>query len=89
MVKISKVLILLFVIGGMIVFGLPDKTFHIIAQKKETVIKEKVLPKLIDRDKNKIFDNLEELLEGKPNETEFDLIIVLQSLSCWKIARNR
>ena len=88
MVKISKILILILIVGSVLSFGLPDGIFHIVAQKRETVIEEKILPKLIDKNKNKIFDNLEKLLEGKPNEAEFDLIIVFKEQFSSALSNN-
>ncbi len=88
MVKISKILILVLIVGSVLSFGLPDGIFHIVAQKRETVIEEKILPKLIDKNKNKIFDNLEKLLEGKPNEAEFDLIIVFKEQFSSALSNN-
>ncbi len=79
MAKISKILILVLVIGGMIVFGLPSQIFQGAAQEAKPLgAEKKELPKIIDKDKNKIFDNLEELLKGKPDETEFNSIIVFE-----------
>lgn len=80
MVKVYKILVLILVIGGMLSFGLPEVTFQTIAQKAETVIEEKTLPELRDKDKNKIFDNLEELLTGQPDEAVFNTIVLFKEV---------
>ncbi|MBU2577439.1 S8 family serine peptidase, partial [Patescibacteria group bacterium] len=79
MVKISKILILILIIGGLFAFGLP-KIFQGTAQEmpEKMAVEEKKLPKIIDKDKNKIFDNLEEILEGQPDEAFFNTIVLFE-----------
>ena len=77
MVKIPKILILILIIG--VVFGLAGQIFQSSAQEaKLLVIEEKKLPKIIDKDKNKIFDNLEELLKGQPDVAFFNTIVLFE-----------
>jgi len=77
MFKISKILILILIIAGMFSFGLP-KIFQSSAQEEKIPPVEKKLPKIVDKDKNKIFDNLEELLMGQPDEVKFDAILLFE-----------
>lgn len=72
MSKISKILILVLIIGGILGFGLGA------AQEGKKIPQEKKLPKIIDKDKNKIFDNLEEILKDKPDEAVFNTIVLFK-----------
>lgn len=76
--KRFKILILVLIIGGMFSFGLPVKIFQSSAQKAKPLTVEKKLSKMVDKDKNKIFDNLEELLKDKPGEAFFDVIVLFK-----------
>jgi len=78
MLKISKILILVLIIAGMLSFGLPNQVFQSVAQEAKPLVEEKKLPKIVDKDKNKIFDNLEELLMGQPDEAKFDTILLFE-----------
>ncbi len=83
-----KILILVLIIGGIIGFGLftrhsfseggPFQIFQSKAQEGKKIPQEKKLPKIIDKDKNKIFDNLEEILKDKPDEAFFDTIVLFK-----------
>jgi serine protease AprX len=80
MSKAFKILILVLIIGG-IVFGLGLFSHIFQGEAQETkplAVEEKKIPKIIDKDKNKIFDNLEEILEGQPDETPFDVILLFE-----------
>ncbi|MBZ9572461.1 S8 family serine peptidase [Patescibacteria group bacterium] len=77
MLKISKILILVLIVS--VVFGLLSQIFQSSAQEaKPLVAEKKELPKIIDKDKNKIFDNLEELLKGQPDEAVFNTIVLFE-----------
>ena len=78
MLKISKILVLVLIIAGMLSFGLPNQVFQSVAQEAKPLVEEKKLPKIVDKDKNKIFDNLEELLMGQPDEAKFDTILLFE-----------
>ena len=79
MVKISKILILILVISGLVGFGLAGQIFKSSAQEaKPLEVAEKKLPKRVDKDKNKIFDDLEELLKVQPDEAFFNTIILFE-----------
>lgn len=78
MVKISKILILILVISGLVGFGLAGQIFRVVAQEKKPLVTDKKLLKIIDKDKNKIFDNLEELLKDQPDEAFFNTIILFE-----------
>lgn len=67
-----------FIVGGMLGFGLPSQIFQSSAQKAKPLIVEKKLPKIVDKNKNKIFDNLEKLLESKPDESSFNTIVLFE-----------
>jgi len=62
----------------MVVFVLPNDIFQSLAQGAKPTEENKKLPQLVDRDKNKIFDNLEELLKEKPNDAAFDTIVLFE-----------
>lgn len=83
MVKIFKILILglaIAVVFGFFSFDLPKKTFQSSAQEKseKEEIEEKILPKRIDKDKNKIFDELEEIIKDQPEEAFSDTIVLFE-----------
>lgn len=78
MVKIFKILILVLIAGGLFIFGAP-KIFQSAAQEaKPLKVEEKILPKKVDKNKNKIFDNLEELAAGQPDNATFAVIILFR-----------
>ena len=76
MVKISKIFILILIIGVVFGFGLNNKGAA--QEAKPFAAEKKELPKITDKDKNKIFDNLEELLKGQPNEAVFNTIVLFE-----------
>ncbi len=81
MSKTFKILILVFIVGIIFGFGLFGQIFQGKAQETKPLRPlevEKKLAKRADKDKNKIFDDLEELLQGKPNEKEFDSIVIFE-----------
>lgn len=55
--------------------GLPQSSAQEI---KPLAVEEKTLPKIADKDKNKIFDNLEELIKDRPDETFFDAVVLFE-----------
>lgn len=79
MSKTFKFLILILIIIGIVGFVLPGKIFQSLAQEaKPFTVEEKKLPQIADKDKNKIFDNLEEILKGQPDEAPFDTIVLFE-----------
>ena len=80
MSKTLKFLIVVFVLGGMTVFVLPNQIFRSSAQQEAKPLtgEEKPLAIIADKDKNKIFDNLEELLAGQSENTTFDAIVLFE-----------
>ena len=85
MPKVSKILILTLAILGLFWFG--QNGFQGVAQETKPqeakpieVLEavEKKLPKIIDKNKNKIFDNLEKLLEKQPDERIFNTIVLFE-----------
>ena len=78
MAKRYKILILVIAIFGMVSFGWLGLIFQGTAQGAKPLAIEKKLPKIVDKDKNKIFDNLEELLKGQPDERVFSTIVLFE-----------
>ena len=80
MSKTLKILILILVVAGMLAFGLSSQIFQGTAQEmpEKMAVEEKILPQRVDRDKNKIFDNLEEIIKGQPDEAFFDTILLFE-----------
>ena len=79
MLKTLKILILFLFLAGVAGFGLPNQVFQGKAQEvKPLAVEEKILPKIADEDKNKIFDNLEELLKDQPDEAFFNTIVLFE-----------
>lgn len=90
MLKALKIFILVLFIGGTIfVFGLlahrsfseggPFQIPQGSAQEtKPLMVEKKISLKKVDKDKNKIFDDLEEVLVGQPDETVFDTILLFE-----------
>ena len=85
MPKVSKILILTLAILGLFWFG--QNGFQGVAQETKPqeakpieVLEavEKRLPKIIDKNKNKIFDNLEKLLEKQPDERVFNTMVLFE-----------
>ena len=75
MSKALKFLILVGVLGGMMVASAQQEA-------KPLTVEEKPLVIIADKDKNKIFDNLETLLTGQPAGASFDTIVLFnQALS--------
>lgn len=80
MVKISKILILVLIILGMVA---PLRNFQFLTgfsfgQEEKIPPTEKKLPKIEDKDKNKIFDNLEEIIKDQPDVAVFDTILLFE-----------
>ena len=80
MKKRFKILILILAISGMAGFGWSGQIFKSSAQEAKPLVVEKKLPRLVDKDRNKIFDNLEELLEGRRDEAVFDTIVLFEEM---------
>ncbi len=78
MTKRFKILILLIAIFGMVSLGWLSLIFQGTAQGAKPLAIEKKLPQIEDKDKNKIFDNLEELLQDQPDERVFSAIVIFE-----------
>jgi len=88
MSKTLKTLLLVVIFAGMTVFVLPGQIYQSLAQEAKPTEENKKLPQLTDKDKNKIFDNLEELLKGKPTSATFDTIVLFEENLSAALFRN-